>query len=113
MKTVVVVLCLLCACAVLRPKPDEKRGPWRQLTSEHFVVWTDASPPRAQKLMRTMENLHQVVLGVSFFKTEVPGKSFVIAFNDLDEAREYTPVQFIARAWSGQNLLRQPLIVLA
>jgi hypothetical protein len=97
----------------MRPKPDEKRAPWRQLTSAHFVVWTDASPARAQVLMRTIENLRQIVLGVSFFKTEAPGKSFVIAFNDMDEIREYLPVQFVARAWSSQNLLRQPVIVLA
>jgi hypothetical protein len=113
MRSFAVVLVLVSACAALRPKPDEKRGQWRQLTSEHFVVWTDTSPSRAQNLMRTMENLRQVVLGVSFFKTEAPGRSFVIAFHDLDELREYTPVQFIARAWSSDNLLRQPVIVLA
>lgn len=113
MRSIAVVLCLVCGCAALRPKPDEKRGRWRQLTSEHFVVWTDTSPARAENLMRTIENLRQVVLGVSFFKTEAPGKSFVIAFHDMDEVREYVPVQFIARAWSSQNLLRQPVIVLA
>lgn len=113
MRSLAVVLCFVCACAALRPKAEEKRGPWRQLTSDHFVVWTDTSPARAAKLMRAMENLRQVVLGVSFFKTEAPGKSFVIAFNDMDEAREYTPVQFIARAWSSDNLLRQPIIELA
>jgi hypothetical protein len=108
-----VVLCFACACAALRPKAEEKRGQWRQLTSEHFVVWTDTSPARAQNLVRTIENLRQVVLGVSFFKTEAPGKSFVIAFHDLAELRAYIPVQFIARAWSSDNLLRQPVIVLA
>ena len=60
-----------------------------------------------------MENLRQVVLGVSFFKQEVRGKSFVIAFNDLDEVHQYVPPQFIAHAWSGRNVLLQPIIVLA
>jgi hypothetical protein len=60
-----------------------------------------------------MENLRQVVLGVSFFKKDVKGRSFVVAFNDLDEVHQYVPPQFIAHAWSGRNVLRQPLIVLA
>ena len=40
----------------------------RELTSEHFAVWTNAAPDRARTLVRTMENLRQVVLGVAAFR---------------------------------------------
>lgn len=86
---------------------------WREVTSEHFVIWTNTSPERAATLVRTMENLRRVVLGVSFFKAEIPGKSFVVAFDDLDELHQYSPPQFIAYAWSARNMLRQPVISLA
>ncbi len=88
-------------------------GTWREVSSEHFIVWTNAAPERARALVRLMENLRQVVLGVSFFSKELPGKSFVIAFNDLEEVRQYVAPQFIAQAWSGSNVLLQPVIVLA
>lgn len=53
------------------------------------------------------------MLGVSFFKQDIKGKSFVVAFDTLDEVHEYVPPQFIALAWSARNALLQPLIVLA
>lgn len=113
MRSFAITLLFTAACAMLRPTPNEPKGPWRELTSEHFVVWTNTSPARAQRLMREMENLRQVVLGVSFFKRDIPGKSFVLAFHELSEVHEYMPEQFIAQAWSARNVLRQPIIVLA
>lgn len=115
MNRAVLILCFVAACggAKFFGSKDEPAGPWRELTSEHFVVWTNAAPTRAPMLMREMENLRQVVLGVSFFKQEIPGKSFVIAFDDQSEVTPFLPKQFIARAWSGGNILRQPVIVLS
>lgn len=92
--------------------PTTQRAPWRQLTSEHFTIWTDTSPARARELVPTMENLRQVVLGVSSF-AQTKGKVFVIAFDTVAEVHQYVPTQFIAHAWSAQNVLRQPVIVLA
>ncbi len=108
--------CLAIACGG-SPRPDRARptsphAPWRQLTSEHFTIWTDTSPARARELVPAMENLRQVVLDVSSF-AEGRGKIFVIAFDTADEVHEYIPSQFIAHAWSAQNIMRQPVIVLA
>ena len=86
---------------------------WRELTSEHFDVWTNAAPDRARKLVETMEHLRQVVLGVSFFHGDVKGRSFVVAFQSIDEVHQYVPVQFIAHAWSDRNVVFEPVIVLA
>lgn len=59
-----------------------------------------------------METLRQVVIGVSGLD-EPKGKIFVVAFDTVDEVHEYVPAQFIAHAWSGHNVMRQPVIVLA
>lgn len=104
-------LCML-ACGGAPQLPTSQHRPWRELRSEHFTVWTDASQARARELVPAMENLRQVVLAVSSF-TEGRGKVFVIAFDTADELHAYLPVQFIAHAWSAQNVLRQPVIVLA
>jgi hypothetical protein len=86
---------------------------WRELTSEHFDVWTNAALDRARVLVQTMEHLRQVVLGVSFFHGDVKGKSLVVAFQSIDEVHQYVEPQFIAHAWSGGNVVFEPVIVLA
>jgi len=107
---------MLVACGGSGPpgaaRPSSGPGRWRELSSEHFTIWTDASPERAKLLVPTMENLRQVVLGVSAFNA-TKGKSFVVAFDSLDEIHQYVPAQFIGKAWSGHSVLRQPVIVIA
>jgi len=92
--------------------PTSARAPWRELASEHFTIWTDTSPERARLLVPTMENLRQVVLGVSALP-ETKSKTFVLAFDSVDEVHEYVPVQFIAYAMSADYVLHQAVIVLA
>jgi len=103
-----------CGGAVSRPEAARASQPaaWRELTSEHFTIWTDTTPERARSLVPTMENLRQVVLGVSGL-AESKSKSFVIAFDSVDEVHEYVPSQFIAYAMSPNNLLHESVIVLA
>ena len=102
-------------CGGTQPAATKASSPasWRELTSEHFDVWTNAAPDSARKLVETMEHLRQVVLGVSFFHGDVKGRSLVVAFQNIDEVHQYVPKQFIARAWSGSNVLFEPVIVLA
>lgn len=64
-------------------------------------------------LVRNLERLRNIVLGVSFFKRDSPGRSFVIAFRNMEEVHAYVPPQFIARAWSARNPLAQPVVVLS
>jgi hypothetical protein len=109
------VACVAAACGGKSPFASHARsgpGSWRELTSEHFTIWTDTSPERARVLVPTLENFRQVVVGVSAFN-EPKGKTFVVAFDNLDEVHRYVPEQFIAEAFSARSVLRQPVIVLA
>jgi hypothetical protein len=108
-----VVLAALAAChGPAVPAVPSKGGPaWLALESEHFTVWTDSSRARARALIREMEHLRQVVLGVGFSGSHVDGKSFVIALRDADEAAAFLPEQFAAFASTG-GTIHQPVIVL-
>jgi len=89
-------------------------GPkWFELSSEHFVVWTDGEVDDARPLVQRMEHLRQVIYGVSFFQPPATTvKYFVIALRNIGEVHAYVPEQFAAYAMSGRNPLLQPVIVL-
>lgn len=108
-----VLLLALAAChGPAVPAVPSQGGPtWRELESAHFTMWTDASRSRARTMIREMEHLRQVVLGVGFAGTQLEGKSFVLALRDGEEVGAFVPEQFVAFAFHG-GALRQPGIVL-
>ena len=109
----VLVLVACGAPPVPVPPVPSRGGPaWTELTSAHFTMWTDASPGRGRELLRQLEHLRQVVLGVAFPRAPAEGKSLVIAFRNAEEVGAYVPAQFTAYAWSGRGGIFQPLIVL-
>ncbi|MBA3500764.1 MAG: DUF1570 domain-containing protein [Myxococcota bacterium] len=107
------LLLVLAAChGAALPALPSKGGPvWIEVQSEHFTVWTDAPRTRISKLVREMEHLRQVVLGVGFAGTRIEGRSFVLALRDGEEVGVFVPEQFVAFAFYG-GALRQPGIVL-
>ena len=107
------LLALVAAChGPALPAVPGKGGPaWIELQSEHFTVWTDGSRGRAMKLVREMEHLRQVVLGVGFSGSRMEGRSFVLALRDSEEVGVFLPEQFAAYAESG-GALKQAVIVL-
>jgi Protein of unknown function (DUF1570) len=92
--------------------PSQGGPPWVELTSEHFVMWTDASAQRGRELIREMENHRLVVLGVALNNADPKTKIFVLALRDAEEVKSYVPPQFAAYS-SGGSPVRQPVIVLA
>ncbi|HVV88778.1 MAG TPA: DUF1570 domain-containing protein [Kofleriaceae bacterium] len=101
------------ACGPAIPPVPGKGGPaWRELTSAHFRLWTDASSRRAHTLIRQMEHLRQVVYGMAFPDLPGAGQSFVVALRDGDEVGAFVPEQFQAYA-SFDDTMRQPMIVYA
>jgi len=93
-----------------------KGGPaWREFSTDHFVVWTDASEDRARELVGEIERLRQVVVGTAFPRATAMTRSFVIALRDDAETDAFMPGDFFAAVASppNGNLLREPVIVMS
>lgn len=107
-------LVVCCACQVAIPQVPGKGGPsWTELTSEHFVVWTDASIEDGRKLIRVMENLRQILFGVSVFNPTNEAKAIVIAMRSQREVDPYVRRNIAAFAWPPEFPLYQPAILLS
>lgn len=92
--------------------PSKGGPPWVELQSEHFTLWTDAAEARGQALIRELEHLRQVVLGVGFSNAAPQvGRSLVIALRDRDEVNEFVPKEFVAYSWSGGGAIKQALVI--
>jgi hypothetical protein len=112
---VVGIIAVVAACGAAVPQVPGKGGPpWIELTSEHFLVWTDGSPERARELIREMERFRQIVLGGAFPGASSVDRSLVImlrdnaeltAFSQTDQARPF--------AMPTRNPLWPPTIVLS
>jgi hypothetical protein len=101
------------ACGPAIPPLPSQGGPaWREFTTEHFTLWTDTSPTRARELMREMEDLRHVVIGVGF-RGGGEGRVLVLGLRDLDEARAYMPGEFRAMASEANSYIHQPMIMMA
>jgi hypothetical protein len=96
------------------PALPSKGGPaWVEVTSPHFIVWTDSSEARGRVLAQQMEDYRRIVVGVLFAGGEPNSPpTLVLALRDAEEVGAYVPKQFIAYA-SGGGPLRQPVIILA
>lgn len=102
----------LVACGPAIPALPSQGGPaWHEFTSEHFTLWTDGSPKAARELMRKMEDLRHVVIGIAF-PGGGAGRVFVIAPRDADETRAFLPGDFKAIASDTDTSIHQPLIML-
>jgi hypothetical protein len=103
---------LMIACRPALPPVPSQGGPaWTELSSPHFIVWTDASPDRGRELIAQCEHLHQIVFGVAFPWLPDGGKSIVIALRDRFEVGEFVPSLFIAYAMPSSPAL-EPVIVI-
>jgi len=72
-----------------RIPPTEKD--WHEITSEHFVMWTDANATQAQQTLVQMEHQRSIVLGVAFPNTVTQRRVFVVAFDGRRETAYFLP----------------------
>lgn len=114
-RTLATAVFALAACGAAVPQVPGRGGPaWLELTTEHFVVWTDAGEARGRELVHEIERLRQVVVGTAFPRAQAMSKSFVIALRDDDETAAFVPGQFAALSSPPNgNLLTMPVIVLS
>jgi hypothetical protein len=102
------------ACGAAVPPLPGKGGPaWTELTSEHFTVWTDGDREQVRDLVGQMEQLRQVIVGVTF--PSLPnGRTLVVALRDEDELAAFSSTAQ-ARAYTvlAGIPLWQPMIALS
>jgi hypothetical protein len=88
-----VVLTALMACSPFSPAlylPDDGTRPWSELTTRHFILYTDLSRDLAQERIRRLEVLRSVLEEVAFPSSEERGETVaVIAFR---RARDYEAI---------------------
>jgi hypothetical protein len=110
-----VLAVLVAACGAAVPAVPSKGGPaWYELTSEHFTVWTDAPDQRARELVREMERLRQLIVGVAFPSAPAGGRNFVVVLRDDGELAAFSPTgEPRPFAVSGAAPLWQPIFVVS
>src|ERR1044071_2727386 len=106
------VACGACGPAI-PPLPAQGGPAWRELTSPHITLCTDASADRAHEIVSDAEHLRQVLIGTVFQTVAREGRIIMIALRDLDEYHAYASDRSGGRMhFASNNLLYQPLIVL-
>ncbi len=101
----------LTACRLLPPLPSRGGPPWIELTTKHFILWTDAPAPRGREFIQELEHHRQIVLGV-MKNADPPTPIFVVAFRESDELHAFIPAYFVAQAWEQSNPSRQPIVAI-
>jgi hypothetical protein len=86
---VLALLVWVAACAHVHRMPPVpgKGGPaWREVTSEHFILWTDLPETEARSALRHIESFRDVVINFVFSgMSRLPSKSLVIALRRFDD----------------------------
>lgn len=99
------------ACGAAVPALPSKGGPaWREVQSEHFTLWTDASSARARELVNDMELRRQVIVR-AMNRAPTSGKIFAIGLRSMREAQEFMRQDVQAMAWSRSHPVGQPGIL--
>jgi hypothetical protein len=94
------------------PLPGQGGPAWRELSSPHFTMWTDAGVDTARALIVRMEHHRQIVLH-AFGDPPTNARIFVIALRDQDEVSAYISRQFTAMAFAVPNPVLMPYVIVA
>jgi hypothetical protein len=89
------------------PKLPSEGGPqWREIQSEHFTLWTDASSSRGRELVQDMEQRRQVIAR-AMGGAPAEGRIFAIGLRSLREAQEFMREGVLAMAWDRNQEAHQ------
>src|SRR4051812_38003639 len=93
-----IILCL--SCASVRPVKSgcpRERGPsWNRFTSEHFVLYTDASAKRARDALADFERQRAGLLAVAWPRSTPPaGKLNVVGVSSVVQFQELSGTKLV------------------
>jgi len=111
----VVAMATLAGCAHVREGftcPARGGPPWREHTSDHFVVSTDRQSWGARALVEELEVARAALVAAAFRGgVDPPGRLHVIAFDRREELADLAADE--VRGWFGADLDGEPLVVMA
>jgi len=102
----VIALLVLVAvgCATVPPCPAKGGPAWREITSDHFVLRSDLTEPRALAVVKTLEDTRTAILaGVWRGAPTSPERIQAIALSSLIEVAAY-----VGRDFAGVHIHRPP-----
>src|SRR5262245_12977565 len=78
---------LLAGCAATLPPPlPSQGGPrWLELTSDHFVLWTDLPADAARAALDDVEDFRGAVLASAFGGADAPGRTLIVGVRSYAE----------------------------
>jgi tetratricopeptide (TPR) repeat protein len=100
----------LCACSGAKPRPLFVT-PWRELTTENFVVQTDLDAPRAAEVAGQLELLRNRLVRALGITPKKQPRLQVVTFASFDELEVYRPGEtpkagvFVRDGGGGQRIL--------
>jgi len=103
-----------CAAAPFT-SPLDGGAPWREITSEHFVLDTDSPEERARELVAGLEHSFELLQQVAFdYYPRFALKAHVVNFAGLANLKELGQPNAMGYATAGSDgFLSRPVIVLA
>ncbi|HET7504353.1 MAG TPA: hypothetical protein VFK02_25200 [Kofleriaceae bacterium] len=101
------------ACAPVVPSlPSQGGAAWVEIKSDHFTLWTDASPARGRQLVDDLERRRQIITA-AMGQASSGATAFVIALRNSRERAAFMPLEFVGKAWNAYNITGQPGIFIA
>src|SRR5213075_2671960 len=76
--------------AATPPVPGQGGPAWRELTTPHFTIWTDADAARARTMALRMEQLRQIVVRGVFPGAPASARDLAIIVRDDAELRTFS-----------------------
>ncbi|HEX9291380.1 MAG TPA: hypothetical protein VF904_17805 [Anaeromyxobacteraceae bacterium] len=112
----VVAMATLAGCAHVREGftcPARGGRPWRELTSDHFVLSTDRQSRAARALVEELEVARAALVAAAFRGgVDPPGRLHVVAFDRREELADFVDDE-VVHGWFGADLDGEPFVVMA
>jgi hypothetical protein len=108
----IVIAMWVAACGGAMAVPSEGGREWTEVSSDHFVLWTDGSSKSARELLAQFERRRRIMV-TALNEPSVKSKAFVVALRNEAETSMFVPPAFTALAWNVNNAIRQPGILIA